>query len=110
MGVALFFYGTRINWQVDAHLTRLRQQSAGYQIPVGGWFDRLAVSAPHYWGEIVQWTGFAFAANDNTAAVSFVIFTMANLIPRGVVQHAWYQQHFGEKYPIQRKAVIPYIW
>jgi hypothetical protein len=108
LGVVLFFYGARINWQVDAHLTRLRRQSVGYQIPVGGWFD--LVSAPHYGGEIVQWMGFAVAANASTAAVSFVVFTMANLIPRGVAHHAWYQQHFGDKYPVQRKAVIPYVW
>jgi hypothetical protein len=110
VGVVLFLFGARINWQVDAHLTRLRQQSAGYQIPVGGWFDGFGVSAPHYWGEMVQWMGFAVAANFSTAAVSFVIFTASNLIPRGVAHHAWYQQYFGDNYPMQRKAVIPYIW
>jgi hypothetical protein len=110
VGAVLFCYGARINWQVDAHLTRLRQQSAGYQIPVGGWFDAFGLSAPHYWGEMVQWMGFAVAANFSTAAVSFVIFTASNLIPRGVAHHAWYRQHFGDKYPVQRKAVIPYIW
>jgi hypothetical protein len=108
VGAALFFYGMRMNWLVDAYLTRLRQQSVGYQIPLGGWFDR--VSAPHYLGEIVQWTGFAVAAGASTAAVSFCVFTVANLLPRGVAHHAWYQRHFRDKYPVQRKAVIPYIW
>lgn len=106
-GVALFCYGVRINWQVDHHLSRLRQQGAGYQVPVTGWFEY--VSAPHYLGEILQWTGFAIAAG-NVAALSFCIFTASNLIPRGVAHHAWYQQEFGDKYPSQRRAVIPYLW
>jgi hypothetical protein len=42
VGVALFFYSMRMNWLVDAYLTRLRRQSVGYQIPLGGWFDRVS--------------------------------------------------------------------
>jgi steroid 5-alpha reductase family enzyme len=109
LGLALFGYGARLNWHTDRYLSRLRQRSKGYQIPVGGWFDW--ISAPHYFGEILQWTGFWIACgNRNKAAASFAIYTASNLIPRGVAHHVWYRQHFGDKYPSNRRAVIPFLW
>jgi hypothetical protein len=102
VGVVLFCYGARINWQVDVHLTRLRQQNAGYQIPIGGWFDAFGVSAPHYWGEMVQWMGFAFAANGSIAAVPLSL--ASNLLR---CCHHVYQQL---KVSVKHQAVIPYLW
>ena len=87
-------------------LRRLRRQSTDYQIPRGGWFER--VSAPHYLGEILEWIGFALATRTKGAWM-FVLFTSANLIPRGVSHHLWYQEHFKD-YPKDRKAVIPWVW
>jgi hypothetical protein len=41
-------------------------------------------------------------------ALSFAIWTIANLLPRALQHHRWYQQTFSE-YPAERKAVIPFI-
>ncbi|MFI5136122.1 MAG: hypothetical protein ACHQD9_09740 [Chitinophagales bacterium] len=41
-------------------------------------------------------------------AVAFLIWTCANLLPRSLAHHRWYQQHFPN-YPSERKAVIPFV-
>jgi 3-oxo-5-alpha-steroid 4-dehydrogenase 1 len=113
-GLTLAFTGMTINAQTDAALRRLRHRQTtaskrSYSIPVGYWlFDY--VSCPHYLGEILQWIGFAIASGGSVVAWSFVAFTAANLIPRAVQQHAWYQQQFASSYPVQRRAWLPFLW
>lgn len=102
----LFVIGFCVNLHSDAILRRLRTSSARYQIPYGGLFEY--ISAPHYLGEMVEWTGYALACN-SIASLAFLVYTAANLIPRGVAHHAWYQSSFPD-YPIQRKAIIPFLW
>ena len=106
LGVALFCFGYFLNKKSDSILKELRVQNPGsYQIPYGYGFRY--VSMPNYLGEIITWVGFALAAW-SLAGVSFVIFTMANLVPRAVANHKWYLQTFTE-YPKNRKAVFPYL-
>ena len=109
-GLILAIAGMIINAQTDAALRRLRsQRKTGYQIPHGYWlFDY--VSCPHYFGEILQWLGFCLACRNSVVAASFLAFTAANLIPRAVQQHTWYQKHFKEAYPQHRKAWLPLLW
>lgn len=89
----------------DATLLKLKRQHQGYQIPRGAMFEY--ISAPHFLGEILEWTGFAIAAN-TMAAYSFPIWTAANLIPRAILQHQWYRTTFRD-YPRNRKAIVPFI-
>jgi steroid 5-alpha reductase family enzyme len=112
-GLTLFFFGFYVNLTSDHQLQTLRstkqgnnKRSGSYKIPTGGWFD--LVSTPHYFGEIVEWTGFAIATNMQGAWV-FVLFTAANLVPRGLAHHEWYKVTFGKEYPRHRKAIIPWI-
>jgi len=65
------------------------------------------VSCPNLFGEIVEWSGFAMMCW-NLPALSFAIWTAANLIPRAISHHRWYRQRFAD-YPAARKAVIPFI-
>lgn len=99
--------GAAANVQSDEILKQLRKQSSSYRIPTGGLFS--FVSAPHYLGEIVEWGGYSLACHTLTAT-SFWIFTMANLVPRAVAHHTWYQLRFGNAYPKERKAFIPFVW
>lgn len=101
-----------MNISSDAILRNLRRSTprGHYEIPRGGFFDWIGLSAPHFLGEIIEWTGFAIACWPSIAALSFAIFTASNLIPRAVAHHNWYRQTFGEAYPHNRKAVIPYVW
>jgi 3-oxo-5-alpha-steroid 4-dehydrogenase 1 len=108
LGIVLFVTGMAINCHSDAILRKLRRASSKYQLPKGGLFEY--VSAPHYFGEILEWFGFAVACNFSTPSCAFLVFTACNLIPRAIAHHAWYQTVFADSYPAKRKAVIPFIW
>lgn len=105
LGVGLFFLGMIINQRSDNHLLNLRKENTGYAIPTAGMFKW--ISCPNYFGEIIEWTGFAIAAGSLPAA-SFAIWTAANLVPRALNHHDWYHEKF-EDYPKDRKAVIPFV-
>jgi 3-oxo-5-alpha-steroid 4-dehydrogenase 1 len=106
-GVVLFFAGFAINIHSDEVLRRLRGSSdAGYQIPRGGFYR--FVSCPNYFGEIVEWLGWAIAAA-TPAGWAFALWTAANLVPRARTHHAWYRRQFSE-YPRERRAVIPLLF
>ena len=105
-GIFLFIIGMYINIRSDYKLINLRSKPTnGYKIPRGWMFEY--ISCPNYFGEIIQWLGFAIIAL-NLPAFSFLIWTMANLIPRALANHNWYKQHFAD-YPQNRKALFPGI-
>lgn len=107
LGIVLFVSGFIINQKSDHILIHLRKPSeTAYGIPNGFLFKY--VSCPNLLGELVQWTGFAIMAW-NLPALSFLIWTGANLIPRALGHHKWYGNYFVE-YPKNRKALIPGIW
>ena len=78
----------------------------GYKIPVGGMFDY--VSGANFFGEIIEWCGFAIACWSLPAAC-FAFCTAMNIGPRALQHHAWYLQKFGATYPKTRCALIPFI-
>jgi 3-oxo-5-alpha-steroid 4-dehydrogenase 1 len=105
-GCAIFITGFIINKTADEKLRKLRRESpAEYVIPRGWLFS--VISNPHYFGEIIEWSGWALMTF-SLPGFAFFIFTFANLFPRGVSSHRWYRNRFQE-YPAKRKAVIPYI-
>jgi 3-oxo-5-alpha-steroid 4-dehydrogenase 1 len=104
VGLAVFVGGAAINIWSDNRLIGLRAGGRqGYTIPRGGLFEW--VSCPNHLGEIVQWWGFALMCW-NLPALSFAIWTAANLIPRALSHHAWYGKTFPD-YPPNRRGVIP---
>lgn len=102
VGFVLFFVGAAVNVAADEALLRLRRQG-GYALPRGRLFDR--ISCPNYAGEIVEWVGFALISG-SWAGWSFAIWTAANLAPRAVAHHRWYQERFPDL-PPTRTALIP---
>ena len=66
------------------------------------------VSAANYFGEFVEWCGYALAAR-HVAAYAFAYFTFCNLAPRAKAHHEWYQKKI-EGYPTSRKAMLPFVW
>ncbi len=107
LGLLLFISGFFINQKSDHILIHLRKPGeTNYKIPSGFLFK--FVSCPNLFGELLQWTGYVIMAW-NLPAFSFLIWTAANLIPRALGHHKWYQNHFDE-YPKNRKAMIPGIW
>jgi 3-oxo-5-alpha-steroid 4-dehydrogenase 1 len=103
-GLILFLGGMIINMRADHLLLNLRKPGeSGYKIPTGGMFKY--VSCPNLLGEIIEWIGFAILAM-NPAALSFAIWTVANLLPRAIAHHRWYKNQFSD-YPKERAAIIP---
>lgn len=106
IGLALFTGGAVLNLWADYRLIALRAPGeSGYRLPEGGAFD--IVSCPNHLGEIIEWFGFALMCW-NLPALSFAIWTFANLVPRALSHHRWYRQRFPD-YPAGRKAVIPFV-
>lgn len=107
-GVTVWALGLYINLHSDAVLRNLRKPGeSGYKIPRGGAFE--LVSGANYFGEIVEWCGYALASGGALPAVAFAFFTFANTAPRAYQHHLWYRKKFAD-YPPERCAVIPYIW
>ncbi len=106
-GLALWLVGLAINWDADNTLIALRseRQQLGYQVPETRLFSYVA--CPNYLGEIVEWAGYA-VMTWCLPALSFFIWTAANLIPRALAHRDWYRKHFPE-YPPERRALIPFL-
>ena len=105
LGLIIFIIGFYINISSDNLLIKLRTNQKGYVIPNGKLFNY--VSCPNFFGEIIEWLGFAIMTL-NPGSLSFLIWTICNLIPRSKAHHKWYIENF-ENYPKKRKAVIPYL-
>lgn len=39
----------------------------------------------------------------------FVLFEISCMLPRAINAHRWYHRTFGDRYPRDRKIVIPYL-
>ncbi|KAI9085375.1 hypothetical protein K1719_032631 [Acacia pycnantha] len=106
-GAAVFVCGVWINVWSDRELLRLKRQGKGYVVPRGGIFE--LVSCPNYFGETVEWLGWA-VMSWSWAGLGFFVYTFVNLVPRARANHEWYLDKFGEDYPKNRKAVIPFLY
>mmetsp|Transcript_15093 Transcript_15093/g.17360 ORF Transcript_15093/g.17360 Transcript_15093/m.17360 type:complete len:282 (-) Transcript_15093:288-1133(-) len=106
-GIMIFCTGMAINIQSDSILRNLRRKNTEYVIPRGGMFEW--ISCPNMCGEILEWGGFALACGFSLPAVAFFLYTCANLVPRAVSHHEWYNTRF-DNYPVKRKAWLPLIW
>ena len=104
IGLAVFVLGWLVNIRTDELLMKLRKPNeTSYSIPRGGLFEW--ISCPNFLGEMILWTGWAIMCW-NLAALSFAIWTVANLLPRALAHHRWYRANFSD-YPAKRKAVFP---
>jgi steroid 5-alpha reductase family enzyme len=107
LGLALFVIGFAIHARSDRILRNLRgPDQTGYKIPEGGLFRW--VSSPNYFGELLEWTGWAIATW-SIPGIAFLAWTAANLIPRARSNHRWYRSKFPD-YPRERRALIPAVW
>lgn len=107
IGLFIFLGGMATNIWSDYRLIGLRKEGeTGYKIPHGGFFEY--VSCANHFGEIVEWIGFAIMTWC-LPALTFCIWTMANVIPRALAHHKWYLENFPD-YPKERKAIFPFLW
>jgi protein-S-isoprenylcysteine O-methyltransferase Ste14 len=108
IGMGLFVFGFIVNVKSDSLLINLRRPGeSGYKIPQGGLFRY--VSCPNYFGEIVEWVGFAIMSW-SLPGVMYALWVSLALLSTGHSTHRWYREQFGQDYPPERKAVIPYVF
>ena len=104
IGILLFVLGMLINIRSDYVIAALRKEKGpGYHLP--NKFLHKYVASPNYLGEIIEWAGWALLTW-NISGVVFLLWTIANLLPRAMANLRWYQEKF-EDYPTSRKALIP---
>lgn len=115
------------NKQSDGHTNVGKGKSARkYSIPRGGLFEY--ISFPNYLCEWFEWFSFAFAAlyslpmfqhltaKDaiatalSTPPFLFPFVLVCLMAPRATNGHKWYKKTFGDKFPRNRKAIVPFIF
>ena len=103
IGLSIFILGMTINIHSDQILLDIAREKKGYQIPHGGFYKW--VSSPNYFGEIIEWIGWAIMTWSLSGFI-FALWTIFNLLPRALKHHSWYKDKFSD-YPKDRKAIIP---
>lgn len=107
-GIVLFFVGLAINWHSDYVIRHLRKPGdTKHYLPARGLYKY--VTSANYFGELVEWTGFAILTAAPAAWV-FVWWTFANLVPRAHAIHRRYREEFGDDAVGKRKRIIPFIY
>ncbi|KAJ7429576.1 hypothetical protein FB451DRAFT_1357444 [Mycena latifolia] len=108
-----------------------RGEGEHYAIPNGLLFN--FVSYPNYFCEWLEWLGFALAADPRLAQSFFAgtlfsgrvsrrafspachppwVFLLAEVLlmfPRAYRGHRWYHDKFGDRYPRERRIVVPFV-
>ncbi len=109
VGVIVFFAGMAINIHSDHIIRNLRRPGdTKHYLPYGGMFRY--VSSANYFGELVEWLGFAILTW-SWAGLVFVWWTFANLAPRSHQIYKRYTAEFGETFTREhRKRIIPFIY
>nr|XP_061794562.1 3-oxo-5-alpha-steroid 4-dehydrogenase 2-like [Nerophis lumbriciformis] len=106
IGLFLFYIGMAINIHSDICLRKLRKKGeVKYKVPRGGLFEY--ISAPNYFGEILEWFGYAIATW-SIPSLSFAVFAACFIGPRAIYHHRFYKKKF-KNYPKSRKALIPFL-
>ena len=109
VGTAVFFAGMAINIKSDSIIRNLRKPGdTGHYLPKGGMFRY--VTSANYFGEFIEWTGFAILTWSWAGAV-FALWTFANLAPRAARIYDMYSREFPDELDTKKtKRMIPFIY
>lgn len=107
-GSLAVFAGMFINLHSDYVVRHLRKPGdTKHYLPAKGLYRY--VTSANYFGELVEWTGFAILTASPAAWV-FVWWTFANLVPRADAIYRYYREEFGDEAVGKRKRIIPCIY
>lgn len=107
IGTLIFLTGMAINWHSDNVIRHLRKPGdTRHYLPQKGLYRY--VTSANYFGEMVEWTGFAILTWSAAGAV-FAWWTFANLVPRANAIYHRYQEEFGPQMR-RRKRIIPFLY
>ena len=109
IGAVIFFVGLAINWHSDYVIRHLRKPGdTRHYLPQKGMYRY--VTSANYFGEIVEWTGFAILTW-SFAGLVFLIWTCANLVPRANSIYHKYEKEFADEFDSKKlKRVFPYLY
>ncbi|PQM42166.1 steroid 5-alpha-reductase DET2 [Prunus yedoensis var. nudiflora] len=107
VGLAVFGYGMAVNIWSDRVLVGLKKEGKGYKVPKGGCFE--LVSCPNYYGEIVEWLGWA-VMTWSWAGLGFFPTRVPTWCPGHVRTISGIWRNLGRIIQRGRKAVIPFLY
>jgi 3-oxo-5-alpha-steroid 4-dehydrogenase 1 len=109
LGTLIFLTGMVINLHSDKIIRGLREKGdTKHYLPEGGMFNY--VTSANYFGEILEWLGFAILTWSYSGFV-FFIWTFANLVPRAHAIYNTYREEFKEQMENgSKKRVFPFIY
>jgi 3-oxo-5-alpha-steroid 4-dehydrogenase 1 len=110
IGAIIFLFGFVVNLHSDYIIRHLRKSPTDtkHYLPKGGMFNY--VTSANYFGEIVEWLGFAILTC-SLSGLTFFIWTFANLVPRAHSIYQHYKDNFADEIAKKRlKAVVPFVY
>ena len=109
IGTLIFFVGMIINIHSDYIIRHLRKPGdTKHYLPKKGLFKY--VTSANYFGEFVEWCGFAILTWSLSGAV-FALWTFANLAPRASKIYDNYKKEFGNELDTKKvKRILPFIY
>ena len=110
LGICLFILGYFINLRSDYIIRHLRKDpnDTKHYFPKGFMFKY--VTSANYFGEIIEWLGFAILTWSISGLV-FFLWTFANLVPRAAAIHKRYRNEFADEMKGKKlKRVFPFIY
>ena len=109
IGTLIFISGMIINIHSDYIIRHLRKPGdTKHYLPKKGMFKY--VTSANYFGEFVEWCGFAILTWSLSGAV-FALWTFANLAPRAAKIYDNYKKEFGDELDTKKvKRILPFIY
>lgn len=109
LGTSIFIIGLIINWNSDHVIRNLRAPGdTNHYLPQKGMYKY--VTSANYFGEILEWGGFAILTWSTAGAV-FLWWTCANLVPRANSIYKKYKVEFEQEFNGKHlKRVFPFIY
>ena len=109
IGTVIFISGMIINIHSDYIIRHLRKPGdTKHYLPKKGMFKY--VTSANYFGEFVEWCGFAILTWSLAGAV-FALWTFANLAPRAAKIYDNYKKEFGNELDTKKvKRILPFIY
>ena len=109
IGTIIFFTGMIVNIHSDYIIRHLRKPGdTNHYLPKKGMFRY--VTSANYFGEFVEWLGFAILTWSLSGAV-FALWTFANLAPRAAKIYDNYKKEFGDELDTTKvKRILPFIY
>lgn len=110
IGLIIFLFGFYTNLRSDYIIRHLRKsdEDTKHYLPEGFMFEY--VTSANYFGELMEWLGFAILTWSFSGLV-FFIWTFANLVPRANALYKRYKVEFGDIIERKKlKRVFPFIY